>query len=80
MTTPFYNSDYGNIILKNNYPFGLNNNIIGNNISTIIPSIIPLFYYKRGHFSIKKKMLILREFYFPNLMILNILMIKLILF
>ena len=66
MTTPFYNSDYGNIILKNNYPFGLNNNIIGNNISTIIPSIIPLFYYKRGHFSIKKKNVDFKGILFPK--------------
>ena len=66
MTTPFYCSDLGNIIIKNNYPFGLNNEIIGNHISTIIPSIIPLFHYKNSHFIIKKLNIDFKGILFPK--------------
>ena len=66
MTTPYYSSDFGNIILKNNYPFGLNNHIIGNHISTIIPSIIPLFHYHNRHFEISKINIDFKGILFPK--------------
>ena len=55
MTTPFYNSDFGNNLLnKENYPFGLSNKIFGNHISIFIPSIIPLLKFKENKFIIQK--------------------------
>ena len=55
MTTLYCNSEIGNILFnRENYPFGLTNKIIGNHISIIIPSIIPLFKIQNSKYFIKK--------------------------
>ena len=53
MSTPFFNYDFNNTI-KENYPFGLNKNIIGNKICLIIPSILKLIKFEFNNFIISK--------------------------
>ena len=52
MSIPYYCSEFDSLI--QNYPFELNNNIIGHNISLIIPSILTLLKFQDSKFVIEQ--------------------------